>query len=106
MVPNARVEDLKKDTDFGWVTALRNTDIQKLAEGEGPLQMSLFDEQNLAEISPPNTPANVSSPAATPPWPPNAPTSAPPCLRPPRKSSRPSRKPWTPAASTAPEGSA
>ncbi|MFL4477016.1 hypothetical protein ACIPUB_01930 [Paeniglutamicibacter sp. ORCA_105] len=52
MIPNARVEDLKKDTHFGWVTALRNTDIQQLADGEGPLQMSLFDEQNLAEISP------------------------------------------------------
>ncbi|GAA1877182.1 IS1634 family transposase [Paeniglutamicibacter psychrophenolicus] len=56
MITNARVEDLKKDTDFSWVTALRNTDIQALAEDKGPLQMSLFDEQNLAEITHPKYP--------------------------------------------------
>ncbi|KAA0973149.1 IS1634 family transposase [Paeniglutamicibacter gangotriensis] len=56
MITNARIEDLKKDTDFSWVTGLRNTDIQKLAEDNGPLQMSLFDEQNLAEISHPKYP--------------------------------------------------
>ncbi|GAA5225552.1 hypothetical protein GCM10025778_00820 [Paeniglutamicibacter antarcticus] len=56
MITNARVQDLKKDTTFSWVTALRNTDIQKLAEDNGPLQMSLFDEQNLAEISHPKYP--------------------------------------------------
>lgn len=56
MITNARVEDLKKDTDFAWVTALRNTDIQQLAEDDGPLQMSLFDEQNLAEITHPKYP--------------------------------------------------
>ena len=56
MITNARVEDLKKDTDFSWVTALRNTDIQKLAEDDGPLQMTLFDEQNLAEITDPKYP--------------------------------------------------
>ncbi|GAA3323994.1 IS1634 family transposase [Paeniglutamicibacter sulfureus] len=56
MITNARVEDLKKDTDFSWVTALRNTDIQHLAEDNGPLQMSLFDQQNLAEITHPKYP--------------------------------------------------
>ncbi len=56
MITNARVQDLKKDTTFSWVTALRNTDIQKLAEDNGPLQMSLFDEQNLDEISHPKYP--------------------------------------------------
>lgn len=56
MITNARVEDLKKDTDFSWVTALRNTDIQALAEDKGPLQMSLFDQQNLAEITHPKYP--------------------------------------------------
>ncbi|WP_035776450.1 IS1634 family transposase, partial [Arthrobacter sp. H5] len=56
MITNARVEDLKKDTNFSWVTALRNTDIQKLADDEGSLQMSLFDEQNLAEITHPKYP--------------------------------------------------
>lgn len=56
MITNARVQDLKKDTNFSWVTALRNTDIQALAEDTGPLQMSLFDEQNLAEITHPKYP--------------------------------------------------
>ena len=56
MITNARVEDLKKDTNFSWVTALRNTAIQQLAEDNGPLQMSLFDEQNLAEITHPDYP--------------------------------------------------
>lgn len=27
MITNAQVEDLKKDSDFSWVTAPRNTDI-------------------------------------------------------------------------------
>ena len=56
MITNARVQDLKKDATFSWVTALRNTEIQKLAEDPGPLQMSLFEQQNLAEISHPNYP--------------------------------------------------
>ena len=56
MITNARVQDLKKDTDFRWVTALRNTDIPALAEDNGPLQMSLFDQQNLAEITHPKYP--------------------------------------------------
>lgn len=51
MITSARIKDLAKDPNFSWVTALRNTDIQALAEDEGPLQMSLFDQQNLAEIS-------------------------------------------------------
>ncbi len=55
MITSARIEALKKTT-LGWVSALRNTAIQELAEDQGPLQMSLFDEQNLAEISHPDYP--------------------------------------------------
>ncbi|MEC5182555.1 IS1634 family transposase [Arthrobacter sp. CG_A4] len=55
MITSARIQDLKKTT-LGWVSALRNTAIQALAEDQGPLQMSLFDEQNLAEISHPDYP--------------------------------------------------
>lgn len=51
MITSARIKDLAKDPNFSWVTALRNTDIQALAEDTGPSQMSLFDEQNLAEVS-------------------------------------------------------
>lgn len=55
MITSARISDLKKTT-LGWVSALRSTAIQALAEDQGPLQMSLFDEQNLAEISHPDYP--------------------------------------------------
>lgn len=51
MITSARINDLAKTSSLSWVTALRNTDIQALAVDTGPLQMSLFDEQNLAEIS-------------------------------------------------------
>ena len=55
MITSARIEALK-ETSLGWVSALRNTAIQELAEDQGPLQMTLFDEQNLAEISHPDYP--------------------------------------------------
>ncbi|NVM98115.1 IS1634 family transposase [Arthrobacter sp. SDTb3-6] len=53
MITSARITALKKTT-LGWVSALRNTAIQALAQDHGPLQMSLLDEQNLAEISHPD----------------------------------------------------
>ena len=36
---------------YGWITALRAPAISKLMADGGPLQMSLFDEQDLAEIT-------------------------------------------------------
>ncbi len=36
---------------YGWITALRAPAIKKLIAEDGPLQMSLFDQQNLAEIT-------------------------------------------------------
>jgi hypothetical protein len=39
-----------------WLTALRAPAIQKLAAAEGPLQLSLFDERDLAEIQSPDYP--------------------------------------------------
>lgn len=41
---------------YGWITSLRAPAIAKLIGEDGPLQMSLFDEQNLAEISSPDFP--------------------------------------------------
>ncbi|MDJ0315520.1 IS1634 family transposase [Arthrobacter sp. H35-D1] len=55
MITSARITALK-DTTLGWVSVLRNTAIQELAQDQGPLQMSLFDQQNLAEISHPDYP--------------------------------------------------
>jgi hypothetical protein len=43
-------------TGFGWITALRAPAIAKLATADGPLQMSLFDQHDLAEIHHPDYP--------------------------------------------------
>ena len=53
---NARVrEDLQTQTGIQWITALRAPQIQTLASS-GALQMSLFDQQDLAEITHPDFP--------------------------------------------------
>ncbi|TQC37653.1 transposase, partial [Rhodococcus sp. WS4] len=41
---------------LGWLTALRAPQIAALAADDGPLQMSLFDTQNFAEITHPDYP--------------------------------------------------
>ena len=63
MITSARIDALRKlndnpdtATDFGWITALRAPAIATLAADDGPLQMSLFDTQDLAEISHPDYP--------------------------------------------------
>ena len=56
MITNARVNALKEIGGYGWVTALRAPAIAKLAADDGPLQMSLFDQADLAEISHPDYP--------------------------------------------------
>ena len=62
MITSARIAALRElndpdtATDFGWITALRAPAIAKLAADDGPLQMSLFDTQNLAEITHPDYP--------------------------------------------------
>jgi hypothetical protein len=63
MITSARIDALRKLNDnpdtatyFGWITALRAPAIAKLAADNGPLQMSLFDTQDLAEISHPDYP--------------------------------------------------
>jgi hypothetical protein len=56
MITSARVAELRDFGGFGWVTALRAPAIAALAADDGPLQMSLFDQTNLAEISHPDYP--------------------------------------------------
>ena len=63
MITTARItmlrelnDDADTATDFGWITALRAPAIAKLARDDGPLQMSLFDTQDLAEIAHPDYP--------------------------------------------------
>ena len=63
MITSARVDALRElnedpdtATDLGWITALRAPAIAQLATDDGPLQMSLFDTQDLAEITHPDYP--------------------------------------------------
>ncbi len=59
MITNARIDKLKElpaDDGFAWLTCLRAPAIAALAADGGPLQMSLFDQQDLAEISHPDYP--------------------------------------------------
>src|SRR5450631_1373980 len=56
MITSARVQELRDLGGLGWVTALRAPAIAALAADDGPLQMSLFDQVNLAEITHPDYP--------------------------------------------------
>jgi hypothetical protein len=56
MITSARIRALRPAPGLAWLTCLRALAIRKLAEGSGPLQMSLFDDQDLAEISSPDYP--------------------------------------------------
>jgi transposase len=56
MITSARIrEDLPSSQGIQWISALRATQIQKLAAG-GQLQMSLFDQTDLVEIAHPDFP--------------------------------------------------
>jgi hypothetical protein len=56
MITTARIEALKELGGLGWLTCLRAPAIAKLAAADGPLQLSLFDTQDLAEIAHPDYP--------------------------------------------------
>jgi hypothetical protein len=67
MITKARIEALNQLDDgsgqpgphpnpYSWITALRAPAIKKLMAEDGPLQMSLLDQQDLAEISHPDYP--------------------------------------------------
>jgi hypothetical protein len=56
MITSARIKALKEIPGMAWLTSLRAPAIRKLAHDDGPLQMSLFDTQDLAEISSPDYP--------------------------------------------------
>jgi hypothetical protein len=63
MITSARIKALNQPEDgtqhpdpYGWITALRAPAIRKLMADDGPVQLSLFDEQDLAEITSPDFP--------------------------------------------------
>jgi hypothetical protein len=58
MITSARIAALNQPepdgtqpSPYGWITALRAPAIKKLMADDGPLQLSLFDQQDLAEIT-------------------------------------------------------
>jgi transposase len=55
MISQTAIEAMREESDIDWVTALRSTSIRALVE-QGHLQMDLFDERNLLEISSPEFP--------------------------------------------------
>jgi hypothetical protein len=54
MLTSARIREDVKPAGLDWISCLRNSAVQVLAADDGPLQMSLFDERDLAEISAPD----------------------------------------------------
>jgi hypothetical protein len=55
---------------------LRAPAIKRLIAGDGPLQMSLFDQQNLAEITSDDFPGERLIASRNPSWPPTGPAPA------------------------------
>ncbi len=54
MITSARIRDDLRPANLDWITCLRAPAVQALAAENGPLQLSLFDDRDLAEISAPD----------------------------------------------------
>jgi transposase len=54
MITSARIRDDLRPAGLDWITCLRAPAIKALAQDDGPLQLSLFDERDLAEITAPD----------------------------------------------------
>ena len=55
MISQKAIDKMSTDSDVAWITALRSSSIRTLA-AQGRVQMGLFDERNLLEISSPDFP--------------------------------------------------
>jgi transposase len=55
MIGHATIAELREMNGIGWITALKNASIRALLE-QGQLQLGLFDERNLIELSSPEYP--------------------------------------------------
>ena len=55
MLTDTRIEEELRPRELDWITSLRAPTIQKLWK-EGPLQLSIFDQRDLAEITAPEFP--------------------------------------------------
>jgi Transposase DDE domain len=56
MISHKAIQELREIEGLGWITALKSGQIRALVEGE-TLQLGLFDERNLVELSHPDYPA-------------------------------------------------
>jgi hypothetical protein len=56
MITQARITEELQPAGLDWITALRAPDIRALAGDDGPLQISLFDQRDLVEITSPDYP--------------------------------------------------
>ena len=55
MISQKAIDEMSQDADLAWITALRSASIRTLVE-QKHLQLGLFDERNLLEISSPDFP--------------------------------------------------
>jgi transposase len=55
MISQKAIDEMSTDADVAWITALRSASIRTLVE-QGRVQMGLFDDRNLLEISSPEFP--------------------------------------------------
>ena len=56
MITDARIEQTLRPAGLDWISALRAPAIWQLAAEGGPLQLSLFDQRDMAEIASPDFP--------------------------------------------------
>src|ERR1700759_1745805 len=56
VLTSARIEQTLRPAGLDWITALRAPAIKQLAAAGGPLQPSLFDDRDMAEITSPDYP--------------------------------------------------
>src|SRR5207302_9816770 len=54
LLTSARIEQTLRPAGFDWITAMRAPAIKQLAGEDGPLQPSLFDNRDMAEITSPD----------------------------------------------------
>ena len=55
MISNKAIEEMRETEGLGWISALKSVSIRALVE-QGHLQLGLFDERNLLELSSPDYP--------------------------------------------------
>jgi transposase len=55
MIGHAAIAELREMAGIGWITALKNASIRTLVE-QGQLQLGLFDQRNLVELTSPEYP--------------------------------------------------